>query len=168
MNDFLSDPDMKEVVDDFCQESRKILAELEDILDDFEDDTTQTALLEKYGQSVDRIMGAAKTVGADKVGLYAELGKTIGYKSSQVKDNDQLIDIVVSTLFDTNEYIGKMIEHIDKNRNEDISGVNLDAFSSRLKWLAGKFDHINRSSVAVNDETKDQNDIDDLLKQLGL
>jgi len=49
----LNDPSMKEVVDEFCTESSELFNQLEEILEDFEDDPTQTEKLENFGQIID-------------------------------------------------------------------------------------------------------------------
>ena len=65
----------------------------------------------------------------------------------------------------------KMNKNIIIEKEEKVDGVNLEAFASRLSWLADKFKDITRSSVAIDSETTpdmDQKSIDDLLKDLGL
>lgn len=164
----LNDPEMKEVVLDFCRESEKIFERLQEYLEAFEDDPETPELLENFGQAIDRVMGAAKSLGANKIGNYCELGKIIAYKASQSQD-ENLIQIVTAVLFDTVEVLNALIKNIKINQEEEVHGVNLDAFSTRLKWLAGKFNNIQRASVAVDDEAslEDQKSLDDLLKDLG-
>lgn len=169
MTSMLNDPDMAEIVDDFTKESAEIFDELEDLLDDYEDNP-EPGKLEKFGQVIDRVMGAAKSVDANLMGSYCELGKTISYKASQSMDQ-KLLDIVTAVLFDTVEICKSMNQNILKNKEETVSGINLDAFGSRLHWLADKFKNIQRSSVAIDTEEKhlkDQKSIDDLLADLGL
>jgi chemotaxis protein histidine kinase CheA len=165
----LQDPDMAEVVDEFCQESEVILDNLEEMLEDYEDNPAP-AKLEEFGQTIDRIMGAAKSLEATQMGTYCELGKTISYKASQSMDQ-KLLDIVVAVLFDTVEICKKMNQQILKEKTENIAGFNLEAFGTRLKWLADKFKDIQRSSVAIGVEENQldgQKSIDDLLSDLGL
>ena len=62
-------------------------------------------------------------------------------------------------------------KNIMSKKEESVSGINLEAFASRLRWLADKFKNIQRSSVAIGAEEKqltDQASIDDLLANLGL
>ena len=165
----LQDPEMGEVIDDFIKESSSIYDELDEILEDYEDEPAASKL-EHFGQVIDRVMGAAKSVDAVQTGIYCDLGKTISYKASQSM-NQNLLDITLAVLFDTIEILKKMMVSIEKNRIEDVSGTNLEAFASRLRWLADKFKDIQRSSVSiqVEDEKKeDQKSIDDLLADLGL
>lgn len=165
----LQDPDMAEIVDDFCSESESIYKELEELLEDYED-WQDPKKLEEFGQVIDRVMGAAKSVDAIQTGVYCELGKTISYKASQSMDK-ALLDIVLAVLFDTVEILQIMNKNIQKNREEKVSGINLEVFASRLRWLADKFKDIQRSSVAIGAEEKqlsDQASIDDLLANLGL
>ena len=165
----LQDPDMAEIVEDFCQESETIYSQLEEILDSYEDEP-ESQKLEEFGQIIDRVMGAAKSVDATQTGLYCDLGKTISYKASQSMDQ-ALLDIVVAVLFDTVEILQRLNKNILETKEETVSGINLDAFATRLRWLADKFKDIQRSSVAIApDETKveDQKSIDQLLADLGL
>ena len=165
----LNDPDMAEIIEDFCKESEAIYNELEELLDDYED-WHDPKKLEEFGQIIDRVMGAAKSVDAHQTGVYCELGKTISYKASQSMDK-ALLDIVLAVLFDTVEILQTMNKNIMSKKEESVSGINLEAFASRLRWLADKFKNIQRSSVAIGAEEKqltDQASIDDLLANLGL
>jgi hypothetical protein len=139
------------------------------MLDDYEENQ-DSKKLEEFGQVIDRVMGAAKSVDAEKTGMYCELGKTISYKASQSMDK-ALLDIVVAVLWDTVEILQIMNKNIETNKEEKVSGINLDAFGTRLRWLADKFKDIQRSSVAISTEGKQlesQKSIDDLLADLGL
>lgn len=165
----LQDPDMAEIVDDFCKESEQIYDDLEVMLEDYEDNSDPKKL-EEFGQVIDRVMGAAKSVDATQTGMYCELGKTISYKASQSMDK-ALLDIVVAVLFDTVEILQIMNKNIALEKVEKVSGINLDTFATRLRWLADKFKDIQRSSVSIGVEEKnlgDQKSIDDLLADLGL
>lgn len=165
----LSDPEMVEIIEDFCKESETIYNELEEMLDDYED-SKDPKKLEEFGQVIDRVMGAAKSVDADLTGMYCELGKTISYKASQSMDT-ALLDIVTAVLFDTVEILQVMNKAISVDKVEKVTGINLEAFGTRLRWLADKFKDIQRSSVAIAPKEKkleDQKSIDDLLASLGL
>lgn len=168
----LEDPSMLEIVENFCEESKGIFTELENILEEYEDEQGPEKL-ERFGQTIDRVMGAAKSIDAAKMGSFCELGKTISYKASQ-SDDEQLLNIVVAILFDNLEILKKMNNKILKDKTENLENLNLDAFGTRLKWLADKFKDIERSSVKIDDNiesmgvAEDQKSIDDLLAELGL
>ncbi len=168
--------DDPEIVEDFVKETNTLLDELESILDDLEDDMSQySPLLEKYGQIIDRVMGAAKSIGAQEIATFCELGKIIGYKSSQVNDAP-LINVVVAILFDATELLKLMVEQIRNKNDKSLKGLSTEAFASRLKWLSDKFKHIDRASVSYKEEdtskpksdNMDQSSIDDLIAELGL
>lgn len=165
----LKDPSMKEIVDEFCQESNNLISELQGLLELLEDDATQVQLLEKFGQVIDRIMGAAKTLGAEQIATFCDLGKTIGYKSSQINDQP-LLEVVVAILCDATDLLEKMVVNLSAGQGETLKNLNTQAFATRLKWLSEKFKNIERGSVAFDhDSTKvDQSEIDDLLESLGL
>ena len=162
----LQDPDMKEMVQDFCKESKDIFNGLENLLEDYEE-TPNPEILEEFGQRIDRVMGAAKSLEANRMGAFCELGKTISYKASQATDQ-KLLDIVVSILFDTIDILKKVNSKVNDDQVEDVENLNLDAFGTRLHWIADKFKDIQRASVDIGASLKDQKSIDDLLSELGL
>lgn len=162
----LKDESMAEVVEDFCQESNKLLEECEEILEEFED-SENAQLLEKFGQTIDRIMGAAKSLEANHTGTLSELGKTIGYKASQ-SDDKELLNVVGAVLFDLVDVLKRLISNIETTKEEKAHGINLETLKTRFVWLADKFKTIERSSVAIDDGQQSQEDIDQILKNLGL
>ena len=174
-DDILKDPEMKEVIDDFCQETTELFEQLEEILEELEDDPSQSEKLETFGQIIDRVMGAAKSIGLTEIGAFCELGKTIGYKSSQVPDA-ALREVVVAILFDALDILGKQLHSL---KNGDIKGMkqlNTDAFATRMKWLSSKFKNVQRASCVQENqkevtkeekEVQTQDEIDTLMKNLG-
>lgn len=164
----LEDPSMKEVVDEFCNESLELFDQLEEALEGFEDDPTDNSKLEEFGQIIDRIMGSAKTIGAMDIATFCELGKVIGYKSSQTKDI-ALLEVVVAILFDAVDILKKMILKIKDGTESDLKNVSTQAFVTRLNWLKEKFNNIERASCAMDPSANlDQTSIDDLMSSLGL
>lgn len=163
----IDDPSMKEIVIGFCDESDELIEQLESLLEEVEDDLSKKENLEKFGQIIDRIMGASKSIGANEIATLSELGKTIGYKASQVSD-ETLLEIVVAILFDSLVIMKKLLKELRLGNSKNFSQLNTQAFVTRLQWLSEKFKDIERSSCAVDDSTLSQNSIDDLLKSLGL
>ena len=164
----LSDPDMEEIVVGFTEEADTLYDQLLDILESYEDNPEQKKL-EEFGQVIDRVMGAAKSIEAQRTGSFSELGKTISYKASQSMDRE-LLNIVVAVLFDTVEILQKINKKIKTDKTENLPDIKLDRFSTRLRWLSDKFQNIDRASVAISEGTQetDQKSIDDLLASLGL
>ncbi|MCP4912062.1 MAG: hypothetical protein GY909_02995 [Oligoflexia bacterium] len=138
----LTDPSMKEIVDEFCDETNQLLDELEGILEEYEDEPS-LGLLEKYGQTIDRVMGTAQTIGANQVGQLCQMGKIIGYKSSQ-NDDDNLNNIVCGILFDLVDILREVVKNLHIAEPEH--KFNVEAFMKRLNWLKEKFVHIDRAS----------------------
>ena len=174
------DPTMKEIVDDFCLVGDKQLKELVEFLNNLEDDITDKANFEKFGQVIDRMMGAAKSLEIATIGTFCELGKIVGYKASQV-DDENLLSIVVAVLFDAVDILEVLLGKLKAGEDLALKEISADAFISRLHWLSEKFKHIKRGSVAFKDDQSEkakevpaelpedlQTSIDDLLKQLGL
>lgn len=161
------DPSMKEILSDFCKEGRKQIAELNEHLFNLEDDLSDKSQLEGFGQVIDGMMGAAKSLEIKILGTFCELGKAIGYKASQI-DDEQLIGIVVAVLIDSVGIIETLIGKLEKGEPLELKEISAEAFITRLHWVSDKFKHIKRSSVALG-TAEDVNDkINDLLKQLGI
>ena len=163
----IDDPAMKEIVDDFCEEASLLFDLLEKSLNLLEENPNNTKELEVFGQVIDRIMGAAKSIGANEIATFCELGKLIGYKSSQIKDI-LLIEVVVAILFDSLDMLRKMNQSLKSGNNKTMNNLNTKVFVTRLKWLSEKFKDIERSSCAITDIKMDQNSIDELMRSLGL
>ena len=164
----LNDPSMKEIVDDFCEEASSLFDQLEASLNLLEENPSNTKELEKFGQVIDRIMGVAKSLGATEVATFCQLGKIIGYKSSQIKDI-ALIEVVVAILFDSLDMLRKMNESLRAGNDKSMNKLNTKAFVTRLNWLSEKFKDIERASCVIEVEGNlSQNSIDELMKSLGL
>lgn len=165
----LDDPSIKEIIDDFCQEATTLFMDLNKSLEKLEERPDNPKELEKFGQIIDRVMGAAKSIGATEIATFCELGKTIGYKSSQTNDLP-LLNVVVAILYDTVDILDKMIKKLKTGNSKALESLNTEAFASRLRWLSEKFKNIERSSCKIDQQPKilDQNSIDDLIASLGL
>lgn len=169
---------MDEMLVDFQEESKGLVEELVDILDEVEGEYENRSQLEKFGQVVDRIMGGAQSlemaldepsVGLSMIGKYAQICKTVGYKASQIDDNEEFYNIVVAFLLDANEMLESLVDNLgdDSNAQSTMSETFLD----RLKWISGQFKEGMRASVAVEGDKpagNSQADIDALLKSLGV
>jgi chemotaxis protein histidine kinase CheA len=162
----LTDPSMREIVIDFCNESDDLFNQLEASLNILEANPLEHRELEKFGQVIDRIMGAAKSMGATEIAQFCELGKLIGYKGSQISEIP-LLEVVVAILFDAIHMLRKMIKSVREGNDSSMKNLNTKAFATRLTWLSDKFKDIERSSCAVNGNLK-QESIDDLMASLGL
>ena len=118
------------------------------------------------------IMGSAQTIGAEEISRFCELGKVIGYKSSQTKDIP-LLNVVVAILFDAVDLLRGMVTSLQSGNSKTLDGLSTKAFATRLKWLSNKFQNIDRASVEqdvnyAGNKKMSQNSIDDLMASLGL
>ncbi|PIS11545.1 MAG: hypothetical protein COT73_03390 [Bdellovibrio sp. CG10_big_fil_rev_8_21_14_0_10_47_8] len=170
----------KEILEDFLSESKDLMGKMVSTLEACEGDFSQVKGLEDYGLNVDRIMGAAKSIAMmvpedpnhliHKVGDYAAVCKAVGYKASQIRDNVQFYDICVALLLDGTEVLEAMVDGLSNGRNE-IKGLFSQTFLERLRWVSSQFGEEYRASVDIHKGQKtkmNQDDIDDLLKKLGL
>ena len=76
----------------FLEESIEVIASLKSLVKSF-NGIQDNSNFEKFGQQVDRIMGAAYTLSLKFVGDLAKMGKELGYKSSQISEIDKLLVI---------------------------------------------------------------------------
>jgi hypothetical protein len=104
---------------------------------------------------------------------YSALCKAVGYKASQITDNEKFYDICVAILLDATETLQVLLDKI----YEDIPQLKEEipeAFLERLRWVSQQFNESYSMSVGLGkadkqDEAKmKQSEIDDLLKKLGL
>jgi hypothetical protein len=167
-----------EILADFLQEANHLIDQMLDILTKCEGDFGQVKSLEEYGLLVDRIMGGAKSLAIEvtdtnhviyQLGDVCAICKAVGYKGSQITENENLYEIVVALLLDASEMMPKMLDLVQTNEN--INSVLNRTFLERVKWVNDKFGSDYRASVEVKSDTKtklNQADIDELLKKLGL
>lgn len=168
-----------EILKEFQTESKNLIEKMNSILESCEDDPSQVQRLEEYGQTVDRIMGAAKSLALmlppdhliHKIADYTAICKAVGYKSSQIRENDQFYDICVALLADGTEVLQAMIDGLSKP--VVVKELFSKTFLDRLRWVSGEFSANIRASVDVTKASKDkgkmsQSDIDALLKKLGM
>ncbi|WP_413581691.1 hypothetical protein [Bdellovibrio sp. HCB288] len=172
----------KEIVKDFVSESKILIEDLIDLLEGIEGDFSQVQKLAEYGNGVDRIMGGAKSLAMSAptdhavhlISDYTALCKAVGYKASQIQDNQSLFDVCVATLLDGSETLSTLLDRIE----EPVVALKTtipQAFIDRLRWVSGKFSDDVAISVSAKGAAPDQgkqklkqNEIDDLLKKLGL
>ncbi|MGZ3768906.1 MAG: hypothetical protein ACXVCP_04105 [Bdellovibrio sp.] len=169
----------KEIVEDFINESKTLIEEMQDLLESIEGDYSQVSRLADYGNSVDRIMGGSKNlallVSADHalhmISDYTALCKVVGYKASQIKNNQQLFDICVALLLDATETLDTLLDNLDKEA-KTLRDTIPQAFIERLRWISNQFRGDYNISVGSGGTAEtprlQQGDIDDLLKKLGL
>lgn len=172
-----------EILKEFQIESKNLIEQIMGILETCEGDFGQVKRLEEYGQVVDRVMGGAKSlamglsgVGSDhfihKIGDYAALCKAVGYKASQIEDNEQFYDVAVAFLLDATEMLTEMIEKILEPKAANFKDLFTQTFLDRLKWISSQFGAEYRASVDVNKANKPkkmtQTEINELLQKLGL
>jgi len=98
-----------ELVQEFCQDVRAILEELSPLIDSIEFKNIRPSDLESFGQKVDRIMGAAKSLGYESIGTISELCKAVSYKASQSQDPN-LVRIVTGILAEALEALSVLVK----------------------------------------------------------
>ncbi|MFN7727789.1 MAG: hypothetical protein ACK5P7_01395 [Bdellovibrio sp.] len=168
------------ILRDFQAESKTLVKKMAEILDQCEGNFSQVQSLADFGQTVDRMMGAAQTLAAEpavpnvrlsRVADCAAICKSVGYKASKIKDNETFYDICVALLQDATEVIEQLVEHLFDKDDIDMKTLFSQTLIDRLKWVSDQFGAEYSGTVDVHQgqETKmNQADIDELLKKLGL
>lgn len=123
----------QEFLNSFLEESQEVLKSLKDFVSSFES-AGDNHYFEKYGQQVDRIMGAAFTLSLSEIGELTRLGKELGYKASQVNDINKLIS-VQSILSQLNRALESILLHFKNRKRPDYSEYNL--LLHKLKSASG-------------------------------
>jgi hypothetical protein len=116
-NDFEID---RELIDGFLSDSNEIMKSLKLSLSHFTS-TGDPKYFEAFGQGIDRIMGAAYTLGFKTLGDLSKLGKDLGYKGSQLKVIDQHLTVqsLLSQLVKETEKNLKYIKKGDFEQKEE-------------------------------------------------
>lgn len=166
-----------EILRDFIHESKITIRDSTVLLDKVEGEMVQAKKLKDYGNLVDRIMGTAKSIGTltdpdhaiHLVGDYAALCKAVGYKASQIDDNEQFFNICVALLQDATETLDGLLDNLDKGRDELRKSFS-NTFFERLRWVSSKFSTDYNESVGTGGSGQkklEQGEIDNLLKKMG-
>lgn len=174
----------KEILEDFKTESKGLITELLDLLEEADGDPTQYEKLERYGQTVDRIMGGVKSLATNfaedfpaghmihQMGDYAALCKAVGYKASQIQENEQFFNVCVAFLLDATEMLSQMVARLGSEEVKNLSHLLNKTFLDRLRWINAQFKGDVRATVASTNapvaKKMNQTEIDDLLRKLGV
>lgn len=168
-----------DILKDFQLESKNLVAQMNEVLEKCEGDMSLAQGLEDYGMYVDRIMGGAKSLAMSiaepthiihKIADYSAVCKAVGYKSSQVWDNEPFYNICVALLMEATEVLEHMVDLLLEDRSEPMLQMMNQHLIERLQWVSQKFGAEYRSSVAIDGKKPKmaQGEIDDLLKKLGI
>jgi chemotaxis protein histidine kinase CheA len=150
---------MDEILREYIHDAQSILKDLNQILELLEEDPSRFELLEEFGQKVDRIMGAAKSMGLDLSGKISDYCKRSSYKAAQAQ-SPQLTVICTAFLAEAVEDLEVITNSLYHSGQEEMDPVLLKTLYSRMEFLASRLSHIERSSVMI-----DEPDLLDLTEQ---
>lgn len=168
---------MDDILEEFKQESNELVDEIIEKLELAEEGLENRSNLEEFGQIVDRIMGGVQTMSMasdskllNQIGQYTKLCKIVGYKGSQIVNDEHFYNVVCAFLLDAVDMLKIMIQVLGTKKEKNVKELLSQTFLSRLQWISEKFSDDVRASVATkaDKEKKSQVEIDDLLKQLGI
>jgi hypothetical protein len=161
-----------EVLNEFREESKKIIAELETIIEQIEDDTkiTGNENLAEFAQRIDRIMGASKTMslaepdnlGLKEIGKITAICKELGYKAGRSKTN-ALLPLFCAFWADTLEVLSDLFDSLENEAEiRNMTQIFTPMIRNRLEWLATKISPQNSQELVDDDAT----DLKQLIHQL--
>ena len=138
----------KEIIDEFKQESGRLLKELHPVVEKLEEpfDVFPSDLMEEYALKIDGVMGVAKTIGMmhpthlglKRIGSIAELCKKLGYKAAELR-NPILLPIFAAFWADTLEVIENLIDVLeDDEESTRVAKSFATILQGRLEWLSRK------------------------------
>jgi hypothetical protein len=164
----------KTILDDFEQESLSLVDQCLELLETIEQDPSEVEKLSEFANLIDRVMGGAKSLALSAnsehalhlIGDYCAICKSVGYQGAQIQNNDQLFFITTALLLDAVEMVKTLFSQMALSRTE-LKKIFTTTFLDRLKWISFQFDEMKKKSQAQPDKMQ-QNEIDELLKKLGL
>lgn len=162
------------ILDDFLQESLTLVDQCIELLESIESNPSEVERFSEFANLIDRVMGGAKSLALGLsqehalhlIGDYCAVCKSVGYQSSRIQNNDQLYDVAVALLLDAVEMVRTLFQRLDTSRSE-LKKLFTTTFLDRLKWISVQFDEIEKNSKSGGPQMQ-QNEIDELLKKLGL
>jgi hypothetical protein len=162
----------KTILDDFTKESLILVDECIELLESIENDPSEVERLSDFANRIDRVMGGAKSLAliapADHplhlIGDYCAICKSVGYQGAGIQNNDQFFNIVVALLLDAVEMTKILFEKLDSSATE-LKKLFTTTFLERLKWISFQYDELAKKRTGQHMQ---QNEIDELLKKLGL
>lgn len=165
-----------DILADFQKEAKQLLEELTEVVEQLEETQKEfpSTQLETFSQRIDRIMGAAKTLGMlapDHMGLkriaaIAEICKKLGYKASEFRATP-LIPIFSAFWADTIEVMSDLVDSVgDEKKSEEIAKSFSSVVQNRLVWLSEKLQQ-HAPAAKPGNEIKSQLDIDNLLELMN-
>lgn len=170
----MSDID-QELLSEFLEESRGIVADCESLLEDIENDPSQAGRLGEFANLIDRVMGAAKSLAMmaapehplNIVGDITALCKAIGERGSNSARNEQLFTVTVAFLLDAVEITRELLDSLedpDAVVTSDVRAAILD----RVGMISNIYKQMPKDALVGDAGPKmEQNEIDEIMKKLG-
>ncbi len=162
------------ILNDFVKESLILMDDCYELLESAEENPSEVEKLADFANRIDRVMGGARSLalGFDNdhalylIGDYCAICKSVGYQGAKIQNNDQLYNVTVALLLDAIEMVKTFLGKLDVKASA-LKKTFPSAFLERLKWISFQFDEIDRKANASG-QRLEQNEIDALLKKLGL
>lgn len=161
------------ILEDFTAESLVLVDECIELLESIENDPSEVEKLSDFANRIDRVMGGAKSLALmappdhplNLIGDYCAICKSVGYQGAQIRNNDQFYNIVVALLLDAVEMTKELFAKMDQTGSDLKKGFSI-TFLERLKWVSFQYDELEKKRSGG--KKMEQNEIDALLKKLGL
>lgn len=169
---------MDDFLDEFKSETKKLVADMIEILETIETDFNSRERLKDYGLFVDRILGGASSLGLesehkeylDNMAHYAEICKLVAYRGAEIERSQDFYIIVTAILLDATEMLQEFVLALNTDQQKDIKDLLSKTFLERLKIVNQQFSDHTRGSVVVQDDQvprkTSQEEIDALIDAL--
>lgn len=163
-----------DILNEFLTEAKRLVAECQTLLEDLEGKPEAAPRLEEFANKIDRVMGAAKSLGllatADHplhmVGDATAVCKALGYRGAKVAHQPKLFEVTVSFLLDAVETVDELLDRLDEppeNLRADLKNTLL----GRLQWISDIYRQIPEAGAASGEKLV-QNEIDELMRKLSM
>lgn len=163
-----------DILNEFLTEAKRLVAECQTLLEDVDGKPGEALRLEEFANKIDRVMGAAKSLGLlvdgdhplHMVGDTTAICKALGYRGAKVGNQPQLYGVTVSFLLDAVETVDEILDRME-DPAADLRADLKNTLLERLKWISDIYRKIPEAQASSGEKLV-QNEIDELMKKLGM
>lgn len=172
----MSSQDSK-LMNEFRDRAQPLLTQMTEILDEVEGRMGEAAKLMEFARIIDLILQSSRTLGQaidsaahpiHRIGDYAMICRAVAQQSAAITENRTLYDTAIALLMDATEVLAEMIQATKDAKEDPVRRFLNQKLVERLQWLNYQFRGMIPDSHLPAKKEMNQNDIDDLLKKLGV
>lgn len=170
------------LMNEFRTRAQPLIRQLNTLLEAVEPQMSEAARLRDYGRIVDLILQSSRTLGQSidslqhpihRISDYALVCRSVALHTSEIVENQALYDTAVALLMDATEVLADMISLTSAQAagEDPVKKYLNQKLVERLQWMSYQFRDLEskvRPKIEEEENKMSQNDIDDLLKKLGV